>query len=60
MSAKPKYLCCQLTIGGMNDIQAISSRRPAAPETPFSQWKKVRLLFLYAILRPLWRVGIRA
>jgi len=44
----------------MNDIQAINSRRPAVPETPFSHWKKVRLLFLYAILRPLWRAGIRA
>ena len=46
-------------MGGMNDIQAINSRRPAA-ETAFSQWTKVRLLFLYAILRPLWRAGIRA
>jgi len=44
----------------MNDIQAINSRRPAAPGVPFSHWKKVRLLFLYAILRPLWRAGIRA
>jgi hypothetical protein len=44
----------------MNNIEAISYRGPAATGMPFSQWKKIRLWFFYAILHSLRRAGIPA
>ena len=44
----------------MNNIEAIQYRSTVGTRMASSRWKEVRLTFLYAILKSLRLVGIRA